>query len=120
MNGNSQRSFDCVPSRLRPQGTPLRMTGFFGFAARRLDALRTLLSLVVVMGLLEFAISRAHAVDPDVASPLVSYQYLDTLAEPGTTITSPVVSYQYFDWPGDENLTFQPARTSAISSAAVW
>ncbi len=39
---------------------------------------------------------------------MVSYQYLDSLAEPGTptTITSPVVSYQYFDWPGDENLAF--------------
>ena len=39
---------------------------------------------------------------------MVSYQYLDSLAEPGTptTITSPVVSYQYYDWPGDENLAF--------------
>ena len=39
---------------------------------------------------------------------MVSYQYLDSLSEPGTqtTITSPVVSYQYFDWPGDENLAF--------------
>jgi len=26
------RSFDCVPSRLRPHGTPLRMTGFFSRA----------------------------------------------------------------------------------------
>ena len=26
---NSQRFFDSVPSRLRPQGTPLRMTGCF-------------------------------------------------------------------------------------------
>ena len=49
----------------------------------------------------------ARAAEPDTFSPVVSYQYLDTLAESGTTITSPVVSYQYFDWPGDENLTFQ-------------
>ncbi len=51
----------------------------------------------------------ARATDPDTFSPVVSYQYLDSLAEPGTptTITSPVVSYQYFDWPGDENLAFQ-------------
>ena len=48
-----------------------------------------------------------RATEPDTFSPVVSYQYLDTLAEPGTTIASPVVSYQYFDWPGDENLTFQ-------------
>ena len=76
-------------------------------------------------------LSPARATDPDTFSPVVSYQYLDSLAEPGTpttitspvvsyqyldslaepgtstTITSPVVSYQYFDWPGDENLTFQ-------------
>ena len=29
MRGNSQRFFDSVPSRLRPQGTPLRMTGWY-------------------------------------------------------------------------------------------
>jgi pimeloyl-ACP methyl ester carboxylesterase len=51
--------------------------------------------------------SSARATDPDTFSPVVSYQYLDTLAEADTTITSPVVSYQYFDWPGDENVTFK-------------
>ena len=75
-------------------------------------------------------LSPARATDPDTFSPVVSYQYLDSLSEPGTpttitspvvsyqyldslaepgnptTITSPVVSYQYFDWPGDENLAF--------------
>ena len=53
------------------------------------------------------AFSPARATEPDTFSPVVSYQYLETLAEPGTPIFSPVVSYQYFDWPGDENLTFQ-------------
>jgi hypothetical protein len=50
----------------------------------------------------------ARAADPDTFSPVVSYQYQDSLDEPGsqTTIMSPVVSYQYFDWPGDENVTF--------------
>ena len=55
------------------------------------------------------AFSHSRAVDPDVASPLVSYQYLDSLADPPAqpNVVSPLVSYQYFDWPGDENLTFQ-------------
>ena len=70
------------------------------------------------------------AVEPDTFSPVVSYQYQDTLGDmPGQQVISPivsyqyldslddspatspifskVVSYQYFDWPGDENLTFQ-------------
>lgn len=53
------------------------------------------------------ATSRA-AQEADTFSPVVSYQYHDSLADPATetTIMSPVVSYQYFDWPGDENLTF--------------
>lgn len=57
----------------------------------------------------------ARADDPDTFSPVVSYQYYDSLADPVTPppITSPVASYQYFDWPGDENLTFQnSARAS--------
>ncbi len=51
----------------------------------------------------------ALAVDPDVVSPLVSYQYLDTVSEPPAqpNVVSPVVSYQYFDWLGDSNMTFQ-------------
>ena len=51
----------------------------------------------------------SFATDPDTFSPVVSYQFLDSLATPETTITSPVVSYQYFDWIGDENVTFQYA-----------
>jgi Immunoglobulin I-set domain/Lipase len=52
-------------------------------------------------------LSHLRATEPDTFSQVVSYHYLDTLAEPGTPLTSPVVSYQYYDWPGDENLTFQ-------------
>ncbi len=54
-----------------------------------------------------------RAADPDTFSPVVSYQYEDSLADPVTqpSIISPVVAYQYFDWPGDENLTFQYSPT---------
>lgn len=46
---------------------------------------------------------------PDVASPLVSYQFLDSLGDvpDQPNVVSPLVSYQYFDWLGDENLTFE-------------
>ena len=109
MRGNSQRFFDSVPSRLRPQGTPLRMTGFCGFALRRMNALRAITWLVAVIGAGAFMISQACGVEADTFSPVVSFQYLDSLDDsPATSpIFSKVVSYQYFDWPGDENLTFQ-------------
>lgn len=63
-----------------------------------------LLGLISV-GLTSFGI----ADDPDVASPLASYQLSDTLGETPEypNVVSPVVSYQYYDWPGDANLTFQ-------------
>lgn len=53
--------------------------------------------------------SSVRAADPDVASPLASYIYLDTLADPPSqpNVVSPLVSYLYSDWVGDENLTFQ-------------
>jgi len=60
--------------------------------------------------LLAFARAQpAAATEPDTFSPIVSYQFQESLATPDTptTITSPVVSYQYFDWIGDENVTFQ-------------
>lgn len=46
---------------------------------------------------------------PDTFSPVVSYQFEDSLAESDaqTPIISPIVAYQYYDWPGDENLIFQ-------------
>ncbi len=81
----------------------LRMTGFWeGCAARTAGC------ALAVAGAFFATAGTAHATDPDTFSPVVSYQYLDSLDEPGsqTTVTSPVVSYQYFDWPGDENLTF--------------
>jgi hypothetical protein len=90
------------------------------------------LSILLAAVSLSTALSdRAHATDPDVASPLAgyqyldspvdppeqpnitspltNYQYLDSLTEPPAqpNIITPLVSYQYFDWPGDENLTFQ-------------
>jgi hypothetical protein len=43
----------------------------------------------------------ADEVITNVMSPVVSYQYFNTLGESGTAIVSPIVSYQYFDWPGD-------------------
>jgi len=42
-------------------------------------------------------------------SPVVSYQFYDSLEHLDTNavIMSPVVSYQYFDWPGDDVLNLQ-------------
>jgi pimeloyl-ACP methyl ester carboxylesterase len=42
-------------------------------------------------------------------SPVVSYIYQDTLAEPSgePNIFSPIVSYQYFDWVGGDNIDFK-------------
>ena len=50
-----------------------------------------------------------RATEPDTFSPVVSYQFYDSLDDsPATSpIVSPVVSYQYYDWIGDENVTFQ-------------
>ncbi len=47
--------------------------------------------------------------DSPATSPIVSYQFLDSLDDsPATSpIVSPVVSYQYYDWIGDANVTFQ-------------
>lgn len=64
---------------------------------------------------LAVALWAAHAALPargdeaDTYSPVVSYQFQETLAtaDPPASVISPVVSYQYFDWPGDENLTFE-------------
>ena len=86
----------------------------------------------IVMVLLLFCIAASlHADDTNAISPIVSYQYFDSLDEPGasntvmsavvsyqyedalnapgaeTTIISPIVSYQYYDWPGDENVILQ-------------
>ena len=61
---------------------------------------------------------------PNVASPLVSYLYQDSLATPSDqpNVVSPLVSYLYYDWLGDENLTFQDSPQVSLffqpSSAA--
>jgi len=57
--------------------------------------------------------SPLRAADPDVVSPLVSYLYLDTLADPPSqpNVVSPLVSYLYCDWLGDENLNFETSPT---------
>ena len=46
----------------------------------------------------------AAAQQADTFSPVVSYQYHDSLAE--SEAVTPITSYQYYDWPGDENLLF--------------
>ncbi len=80
-------------------------------------------------------LSRSFAADADTFSPMVSYQFLDSIDEPergsvgtspvisyqfldaidepesGGVIVSPIISYQYFDWLGDENLTFQSSSS---------
>jgi pimeloyl-ACP methyl ester carboxylesterase len=49
-----------------------------------------------------------HGQVPDVASPLVSYQFHDSLSDvpDQPNVVSPLVSYQFFDWLGDENVDF--------------
>lgn len=61
------------------------------------------------MSLLPALPDTIHAADPDAASSLVSYQYVDSTAETPLqpNIVSPLVSYQFHDWPGDDNLTFK-------------
>ena len=46
---------------------------------------------------------------PNVTSPLVSYLYHDSLATAPdqANVVSPVVSYLYYDWLGNDNLTFE-------------
>lgn len=76
---------------------------------RRGDTLVPLHRLTTRMSSLLMAAltSLATAVEPDTFSPVVSFQYQESLADSETTITSPVVSFQFYEWPGDENLTFQ-------------
>jgi len=50
---------------------------------------------------------RAFAADADTFSPVVSYQFQESLSSEETTLISPIVSYQYYDWIGDGNVTFQ-------------
>lgn len=46
---------------------------------------------------------------PNVVSPVASYQFLDSLGDPPDrpNVVSPLVSYQYFDWLGEEHLAFE-------------
>jgi pimeloyl-ACP methyl ester carboxylesterase len=71
------------------------------------------LLLPTALALFALATGRALAAEPDVVSPLVSYQYRDSLADTPAqpSVVSPVMSYQYFDWPGDENLAFTDSST---------
>lgn len=50
----------------------------------------------------------ANSASTAIYSPVVSYQFNDSIAPSGeqTPVASPIVSYQFFDWPGDANLTF--------------
>ena len=65
--------------------------------------------LLAALLLLLLAARTAVATAPDTFSPVVSYQFLESLdSSPATSpIVSPVVSYQYFDWIGDANVTFR-------------
>lgn len=89
------------------------------------------LILIAVVLSISLALFSARADDTNAFSPIVSYQYFDSLDEPGasntvmsavvsyqyqdslsepgaeTTLISPIVSYQYYDWPGDENVLLQ-------------
>jgi hypothetical protein len=53
------------------------------------------------------------AQQPDVISPLVSYQFLDSLESPPTepNVVSPIVSYLFYDWLGDERVEFSSSAT---------
>jgi hypothetical protein len=57
--------------------------------------------------------SAAFGADPDVVSPVVSFQYADSfgnVAFTNSTISSSIVSYQYVQWPGDGVLHLQSSR----------
>ena len=71
---------------------------------------RPVLTCTIAASLLAIAAHTSVAQEADTFSPVASYQYEDSLAEPDTPIMSPVVSYQYYDWPGDENV---PSRSVA-------
>lgn len=57
---------------------------------------------------------RVLAVEPDTFSKVVSFQYENSLDEPGTTIQSKVVSFQYFDSLGDENVTYATSPSASF------
>jgi len=72
-----------------------------------------LLSVVTPVLLLAWAGQGVLAADPDTASPLVSYQYLDSLAEPPdqVNVVSPLVSYQYLD-----SIAEPPGHANVVSA----
>lgn len=74
-----------------------------------LQQLTTGVSLLLIATLASLFTLTCHALatEPDTFSPVVSFQYQESLADSETIITSSVVSFQYYEWPGNENLTFQ-------------
>lgn len=73
--------------------------------AEGIFSLRSLRFVAVIVSCVLFtAVALADDVIRSVMSPVVSYQYFNSLGESGTTISSPIASYQYFDWPGDDVL----------------
>lgn len=71
---------------------------------------RVIFNLLCAVGLIVSFCNEVFADYPDVASPLVAYQFFDTpndSAATNATVFSPLTSYQYFDWPGDDVLQFQ-------------
>ena len=93
------RSGRALPAKVREGGD--------AFANTRDACAPRILSFALT--LLLALLPSAHGTEADTFSPVVSYQFLDSLATPdtSTTISSPVVSYQFFDWIGDDNVTFQ-------------
>ena len=107
-------------------------TPFHRLARSPVGLKRWLLGCLVLGLIVPFS---AFADDPDTASPVVSYVYLDTLAEapPQPNVASPlvsylyhdslatapdqpnvvsaVVSYLYYDWLGNDKLTFETSPT---------
>ena len=72
-----------------------------------LHSLRSFAAIIFYL-LLAHAV-RADDVITNVMSPVVSYQFYDSLEHAGTNsvIISPIASYQYFDWPGNDVLHLQ-------------
>ena len=81
-------------------------------------------ALLTILMVSVFLASSVFAQDTitNVMSPVVSYQFYDSLEhlDTNSAIVSPVVSYQYFDWVGYSNLQspvvsyFYPAGSGVV------
>jgi hypothetical protein len=63
---------------------------------------------IIAALMLPFLPAFADDLITNVMSPVVSYQYYDSVGEDtNATVVSPIVSYQYFDWAGNDVLNLQ-------------